>query len=138
METENSDPKKICLEFVCPAETTFQIIGGKWRPRILWELSRRELPQRFGELQTALGEISVKTLTHNLRELESMNLVVRQDFNEFPPRVEYALSDFGKSLQPIFETTYNWISDNRSVVRQIISNNPSKDWLVRKDVEFES
>ena len=56
MKTENSDRDEICLEFVCPAETTFQIIGGKWRPRILWELSRRPEPLRFGELQTALGE----------------------------------------------------------------------------------
>ena len=136
METENTDPEEICLEFVCPAETTFQIIGGKWRPRILWELSRREQPMRFGELQTALGEISVKTLTHNLRELETMRLVVRRDFGEFPPRVEYGLTDFGKSLKPIFETTYSWISENRIAVRQIISDNPSKDWLVRRETDL--
>ena len=136
METQLTDTEQICREFVCPAETTFQIIGGKWRPRILWQLCRSEKPLRFGELQTALGEISVKTLTHNLRELETMNLVIRRDFNEFPPRVEYALSDFGKSLKLIFETTYNWIADNRSAVRQIISDNPSKDWLIRKDPEF--
>ena len=136
METENNDEKEICREFVCPAETTFQIIGGKWRPRILWELSRRDEPMRFGELQTALGDIAVKTLTHNLRELETMRLVVRRDFGEFPPRVEYGLTNFGKSLKPIFETTYNWIAENQNRVRQIISDNPSKDWLVRKDVEL--
>lgn len=136
METENFDRKEICREFVCPAETTFQIIGGKWRPRILWELSRRDAPVRFGELQTALGDIAVKTLTHNLRELETMRLVVRQDFGEFPPRVEYALSDFGKSLKPIFETTYEWISVNRVAVRRIISDNPSKDWLVRRETDL--
>ena len=138
METENTDPKEICLEFVCPAETTFQIIGGKWRPRILWELAQHAEPMRFGELQIALGDISVKTLTHNLRELETMNLVVRRDFGEFPPRVEYALSDFGKSLKPIFETTYNWIAENRNAVRQIISDNPSKDWLFRQETHFVS
>jgi DNA-binding HxlR family transcriptional regulator len=136
MKTENTDPEEICREFVCPAETTFQIIGGKWRPRILWELARRADSMRFGELQTALGEISVKTLTHNLRELETMNLVIRQDFNEFPPRVEYGLTNFGKSLKPIFETTYNWIAENRNAVRQIISDNPSKDWLVRRETDF--
>jgi len=136
METDNTDPEEICREFVCPAKTTFQIIGGKWRPRILWELSRREQPMRFGELQIAIGEISVKTLTHNLRELETMRLVVRRDFNEFPPRVEYGLTNFGKSLKPIFETTYSWISENRIAVRQIISDNPSKDWLVRRETDL--
>lgn len=136
METEKIEREEICREFVCPAETTFQIIGGKWRPRILWQLCRSETPLRFGELQTALGDISVKTLTHNLRELETMKLVIRRGFNEFPPRVEYALTDFGKSLNPIFETTYDWIAENRSVVRQIISDNPSKDWLVRKEVDL--
>ncbi len=136
METENSDPKEICREFVCPAETTFQIIGGKWRPRILWELSLRAEPMRFGELQTALGDIAVKTLTHNLRELETMRLVIRRDFGEFPPRVEYALSDFGKSLKPIFTVTYDWIAANRNAVRRIISDNPSKDWLVRRETDL--
>ncbi len=136
METENTDEKEICREFVCPAETTFQIIGGKWRPRVLWQLCQSGTPLRFGELQTALGEIAVKTLTHNLRELETMRLVVRQDFGEFPPRVEYSLSDFGKSLKPIFSTTYDWIAANRSAVRQIISDNPNKDWMVRKDTDL--
>lgn len=136
METENND-EEICREFVCPAETTFQIIGGKWRPRILWELSQRDEPLRFGEIQTALGEISVKTLTHNLRELETMKLVIRRDFGEFPPKVEYALSDFGKSLQPIFAVTYDWIAANQTAVRQIISDNPSKDWLFRKEIDLD-
>lgn len=136
MEIENTGREEICREFICPAETTFQIIGGKWRPRILWELSRRAEPMRFGELQIALGDISVKTLTHNLRELEAMRLVIRQDFGKFPPKVEYELSDFGKSLKPIFETTYNWISENRAAIRQIITDNPSKDWLVRQEIDF--
>lgn len=137
MEIENSDPEEICREFVCPAETTFQIIGGKWRPRILWELSRREQPMRFGELQSALGDISVKTLSHNLRELETMKMVVRRDLKEFPPRVEYGLTDFGKSLKPIFSVTYDWVAANQNAVRQIISDNPSKDWLVRKETDFD-
>lgn len=137
MKTENTDEKEICGEFVCPAETTFQIIGGKWRPRILWELGRRDQPLRFGELQTALGDIAVKTLTHNLRELETMKLVVRQDFAEFPPRVEYGLTNFGRSLKPIFSVTYDWIAANRNAVRQIISDNPNKDWLIRKDTDLD-
>jgi DNA-binding HxlR family transcriptional regulator len=137
METRFTDTEEICREFVCPAETTFQIIGGKWRPRILWQLCRSEQPLRFGELQAALDGISVKTLTHNLRELETMKLVVRRDFSEFPPKVEYDLSDFGKSLKPIFTVTYDWIAENRISVRQIISDNPSKGWLFRKDSELD-
>lgn len=117
MQSQFNDPEQICREFVCPAETTFQIIGGKWRPRILWQLCRSEKSLRFGELQSALGDISVKTLTHNLRQLEAMKLVVRCDFNEFPPKVEYELSDFGKSLKPIFSVTYDWIAQNQNAVR---------------------
>ncbi len=132
MPTESTENEQFCFEFVCPAETTFQIIGGKWRPRILWELCQREHPMRFGELQTALDGITVKTLTHHLRELETMKLVERRDFNEFPPKVEYGLSEFGKSIKPIFNVTYDWIAENQVAVRQIISDNPSKDWLFRK------
>lgn len=135
MKSEFTESEEICREFVCPAETTFQIIGGKWRPRILWQLCQSEQPQRFGELLAALNPIAVKTLTHHLRELETMKLVVRRDFNEFPPKVEYELSEFGKSLKPVFAATYDWIAENQIAVRQIISDNPSKDWLFRKDPE---
>lgn len=137
MQTQITDPEQICREFVCPAEITFQIIGGKWRPRILWQLNRSEKPLRFGELQSALANISVKTLTYNLRELEAMKLVVRRDFSEFPPKVEYELSDFGKSLKPIFSVTYDWVAQNQNAVRQIISDNPGKDWLVRKETDLD-
>lgn len=138
MNAESTEPEEICREFVCPAETTFQIIGGKWRPRILWHLCQSAQPQRFGEIRAALDPLTVKTLTHHLRELETMKLVVRREFNEYPPKVEYQLSEFGKSLKPVFAATYEWIADNQSAVRQIISDNPSKDWLVRKEVELES
>lgn len=120
--------------FVCPAETTFEIIGGKWRPRILWELCKCEQPMRFGELQTALDGIREKALTHNLRELENMNLINRQEFAEFPPKVEYSLSVFGETLRPIFTVTAQWITTNRKNILEIIENNPKKNWQVRKEL----
>lgn len=119
--------------FICPAETTFEIIGGKWRPRILWELFQREQPMRFGELQAALDGIREKALTHHLRELENMKLIVRQEFTEFPPKVEYSLSRFGETLRPIFTVTCQWIEANGENILEIIENNPSKDWHVRKE-----
>ncbi len=119
--------------FICPTETTFEIIGGKWRPRILGELCQSEQPMRFGELQTALDGVREKTLTHHLRELENMKLVVRREFAEFPPRVEYSLSPFGKTLRPIFTAAIEWVEAHGENILEIIENNPTKDWHVRKE-----
>lgn len=119
-------------EFICPIETIFQIIGGKWRSRILWELGRTEKSVRFGELQTALGDISVKVLTNHLRDLVALELIFRSEFAEFPRRVEYGLSGFGKTLKPIFGVTAEWIVENQDAVRKIIENNPNKDWRIKK------
>ena len=90
----------------CPVETTAQLIGSKWRLLILRDLM--EGTKRFGELKKSVGSISQKVLTSNLRDMEKKGLVVRRVYPEVPPRVEYGLTDLGKSLTPIVDTMRAW------------------------------
>ncbi|PNV68044.1 winged helix-turn-helix transcriptional regulator [Enteroscipio rubneri] len=90
----------------CPVETTAQLIGSKWRLLILRDLM--EGTKRFGELKKSVGSISQKVLTSNLRDMEKKGLVVRRVYPEVPPRVEYGLTDLGKSLTPIVDAMRAW------------------------------
>lgn len=86
---------------------TLDLIGGKWKPIILWILLK-EGTKRFGELQKYLEAITHKTLTKQLRELEENDLIIRRVFPEVPPRVEYTISDKGKSLEEVLTTMCSW------------------------------
>lgn len=90
----------------CPVETTLTLIGDKWKVLILRDL----LPgtKRFGELKKSIGSVSQKVLTAQLRDMEKNGLVSRTVYAEVPPRVEYSLTDLGKSLKPILDAMWNW------------------------------
>ncbi len=90
----------------CPTEATLAVIGGRWKVPILWNL----LPGvcRFGELSRKLGGVTQKMLTQQLRELEADGLVHRKVYPEVPPRVEYSLTDLGRSLQPVIGALSDW------------------------------
>lgn len=90
----------------CPVEAALDVIGGKWKPLILWALGDRVL--RFGELQKTLPGVNAKMLTKHLRELEEDGVLVRTVYPEVPPRVEYSITDFGKTLLPIMEALCAW------------------------------
>lgn len=90
----------------CPVETTLEIIGGRWKVLIIHFLL--EDKQRFGELTRALGSISARTLSKQLRELETDGIVNRHNFGEIPPRVEYSLTPIGKSLEPVLRSMAAW------------------------------
>ncbi len=83
----------------CPIELGLNILSGKWKLKILWHISKGTV--RFNELQRLLGNITTKTLTQQLRELEEQRIVLRNVFPEVPPRVEYSLSEIGITLKPI-------------------------------------
>ena len=83
----------------CPVELGLNILSGKWKLKILWHLSKGTI--RFNELQRLLGNITTKTLTEQLRELEEQGIILRTVFPEVPPRVEYSLSEIGCTLKPI-------------------------------------
>ena len=80
----------------CGLSAALDVVGGKWKPLVLWNLFGG--PRRFGELRRAVVGISEKMLIQQLRELEADGVVSRRDFGEVPPRVEYAITEFGMSL----------------------------------------
>ncbi|MBA3319930.1 MAG: helix-turn-helix transcriptional regulator [Pyrinomonadaceae bacterium] len=90
----------------CPAETTLQIIGGRWKVLILFQLFQGV--KRFSELQRALKGISQKMLTQQLRELERDKIVEREVFPQVPPKVEYSLTSLGESLHPVIDAMCEW------------------------------
>ena len=92
--------------YSCPVEATLDVIGGKWKPVILWKLRGQTL--RFSELQKAIPEVNSKTLTKQLRELEEDGIILRTIYAEIPPRVEYSVTEFGTSLIPIIQALCDW------------------------------
>lgn len=87
-------------------EATLAVLGGKWKLLILWHL--REEPKRYGELRRLVGNITEKMLIQQLRELEQQGVVTRTAYPEVPPRVEYAFSDYGRSLVPVLAVLCQW------------------------------
>ncbi|MBS5546081.1 MAG: helix-turn-helix transcriptional regulator [Lachnospiraceae bacterium] len=90
----------------CPVETTLMLIGDKWTVLILRDLMPGT--KRFGELKKSVGNVSQKVLTSQLRDMEANGLVTRQVYAEVPPRVEYSLTDLGRSLKPILDAMWTW------------------------------
>ena len=90
----------------CPVATTVSLIGGKWKLLIMRNLLAR--PWRFNELQKSIDGISQKALTETLRSMEADGIISRTVYPEVPPRVEYALTELGKSMRPIIKSMENW------------------------------
>lgn len=90
----------------CPVETTISVVGGKWKVVILWRLAGGT--KRFNELQRSISQITRKMLTEQLRELERDGLIVRSVYSEVPPKVEYSLSDYGKTFIPVMQAMAQW------------------------------
>ena len=90
----------------CPVETTLTLIGDKWKVLILRDL----LPgtKRFGELKKSIGSVSQKVLTTQLRAMEENGLVHREVYAQVPPKVEYSLTELGRSLKPILDAMRDW------------------------------
>lgn len=90
----------------CPVETTLMLIGSKWKVLILRDLMPGT--KRFGELRRSIGSVSQKMLTAQLRDMEACGLVNRRVYAEVPPRVEYSLTELGRSLRPILDAMWAW------------------------------
>ncbi len=97
----------------CPVATCVQLIGNKWKLLIIRNLVYNE-KQRFGDFIKTIPAISKKVLTDNLRALEEDGLVDRQVFAEVPPRVEYSLTDLGKTLKPVLDAMMEWGTDYKN------------------------
>ena len=95
----------------CPVRNVLSRVGDKWSMLVLFTLEANER-QRFKELQRNIPDISQKMLTATLKMLEADALILREAFPEIPPRVEYSLTDKGKSLLPLIDNLLVWASEN--------------------------
>ena len=90
----------------CPVETTLTLISDKWKVLILRDLMPGT--KRFGELRKSIGHVTQKVLTAQLRQMEESGLLTRKVYAEVPPRVEYSLTELGRSLRPILDAMWAW------------------------------
>ena len=99
----------------CPIGPVVDIVFSRWTTPILWQLNEYGR-QRFGDLRDLVGGITAKVLTQRLRQLERDGLVTRTMHPEIPPRVEYEITDLGRSLAPVFHALVNWSQDHLAEV----------------------
>lgn len=93
-------------EYKCGIDLTLAVVGGKWKASILWHLAQETM--RFSDLQRQFSDTTRKMLTQQLRELEADGLVHREVYPQVPPKVEYSLTEKGRSIYPVLEMMCNW------------------------------
>lgn len=100
------------MEPICGLDVALRYIGGKWKPILLFYMQNS--PRRFGELKRLVVGISEKVLIQQLRDLTDDGILTRHDFREVPPRVEYTITDFGRSLALALQPLCEWGNANRA------------------------
>jgi DNA-binding HxlR family transcriptional regulator len=105
--------------FTCGLDATLRIISGKWKPLIVYFLSLES--NRYGELRRAVRGVSDKMLIQHLKELEADGVVLRTDYKEVPPRVDYTLTPLGRSLAAALAPLCAWGSENMAAVAQVMA-----------------
>ncbi|MFI6504568.1 winged helix-turn-helix transcriptional regulator [Nonomuraea typhae] len=110
-------PTSVDPENACPIGPVVDIVFSRWTTPILWSLNEHGR-QRFVELERRIATITPKVLTQRLRQLERDGLVVRTYYPEVPPRVEYEISELGRSLAPLFAHLAEWAAGNLGQVEQ--------------------
>jgi DNA-binding HxlR family transcriptional regulator len=111
----------------CPVEAALDVIGGKWKALILWWLQERTW--RFAELRRQIPGITEKMLTRQLRELEADGIVARRVYPTVPPRVEYSLTAYGRSLKRALSAICDW---GRNHMERIGAGQPLYDGKARR------
>lgn len=108
MSIENNNTPEKCKEVNSkPFMYAMSLIDRKWKMHILFWLWKNEV-LRYGELKRALGEVTHKMLSKQLKELEADDLIIRTEYPQVPPKVEYRLSEIGESLMPVLKALCNW------------------------------
>lgn len=100
---------KICgtKKYYCNVELTLQVIGGKWKPIIIYQLGTKGT-LRFSEIKRTIPNITQKMLTQQLRELEADGVVHREVYPQVPPKVEYSMTEMGQSVMPVISSLCEW------------------------------
>tara|TARA_B100000787_G_scaffold40578_1_gene28778 strand:- start:3134 stop:3475 length:342 start_codon:yes stop_codon:yes gene_type:complete len=104
-----------------PVVNALKLIGGKWKIAIIYNLKGE--PLRFGELKRILSPITQQMLTKQLREMERDMLINRKVFEVIPPKVEYSLTDFGRSFKPVLNSLCKWSSEYEVLMQSISEDN---------------
>jgi DNA-binding HxlR family transcriptional regulator len=105
--------EKDTMEFSdCPVVAALEVIGGKWKPLILFQL--RDRPMRFSELRRMVPQATQKMLTQQLRDLERDGIIHRKVYAVVPPKVDYSLTDYGQTLKPLLALMCDWGSRHRA------------------------
>jgi DNA-binding HxlR family transcriptional regulator len=105
--------------FSCGLDATLRVIAGKWKPLILYFLLQG--PNRYGELKRAVKGVSDKVLIQQLKELEADGVLLRTDYKEVPPRVDYALTPLGRGLAQALEPLCAWGTQNMAEVTRVMA-----------------
>jgi DNA-binding HxlR family transcriptional regulator len=111
--------------FTCGLDAALFVLGGKWKPLILFHLAHGT--RRYGELRRAVGSVSDKVLIQQLKELQADRIIGRVDFGEIPPKVEYSLTAFGKTLGKALAPLCEWGTKYSSDVEAIMARRKARE-----------
>ena len=120
--------RKIPLNLNCGLDLIGEVLYGKWKIRLLWFIN--EGHKRPSELQRKIPEASRRVLNIQLKELEEHELISKIIYPVVPPKVEYSLTEFGKTLIPIISALGNWGNENEKRLRNVILNNQKSEIIV--------
>jgi DNA-binding HxlR family transcriptional regulator len=106
-------------DFICGLDAALRVVGGKWKPLVLFFLAKG--PKRYGQLKRDVRGVSDKMLIQQLKELEAHGVVLRRDYGEIPPRVDYSLTPFGESLVGALVPLCTWGEENTATIATALS-----------------
>lgn len=107
------------IAFTCGLDAALAVLGGKWKPLILFHLAHGT--RRYGELRRAIGRVSDKVLIQQLKDLEADGIIDRRDYGEIPPKVEYSLTAFGRTLGMALAPLCEWGTQYSGEVEKIMA-----------------
>ncbi len=110
--------------FTCGLDAALAVIGGKWKPLVLYHLATGTL--RYGELRRAVGSVTHKVLIQQLKELEADGVVKRVDYGEIPPRVDYSLTKFGQTLAGALAPLCQWGTEHASEIGRAVARRAAR------------
>ncbi|TPG55032.1 winged helix-turn-helix transcriptional regulator [Sphingomonas glacialis] len=111
--------------FSCGLDVALSVIGGKWKPLILFHLAHET--RRYGELKRAIGGVSDKVLIQQLKELNADGVVDRRDHQQVPPKVDYSLTPFGMTLSDALVPLCSWGTEHITEVEHLVANRAGND-----------
>lgn len=113
------------MEFSCGLDLALAVIGGKWKPLVLFHLAHGA--RRYGELKRAVGGVSDKMLIQQLKELHADGVIARKDHQQVPPKVDYSLTPFGKTLADALVPLCAWGTEHLEQVGQLVAKRAAND-----------